>query len=528
MRRLLICLLLSGIAGALFAAPPAQVWVDASWSGRKHCGGHTWHVDAFSSIQRGIDGVAAGGAVTVAAGVYTEKVVISKPVTLRGPQAGISPNAPTDADPTAGNTARTAGGEAVLRPPALDLTLGAGMLITIKAERVTVDGFTLDGHNPALTDGVLLNGVAGQAAAGIGVENGPFRQVVIFNNIVRNMYRAGVYLFAQGPHADGNRISNNRLDNLPVRTDALPYATDKAVTAYGIRVGGDSFMGEISDNTLTRCAVGIHVSNLSAQLQESDGYTPSPLVQRNHIGAYYTGIIVNLVFAHFYPGPIVLLANNDVAILPADGAKHPDRYGLCLIGIDRSSRVLAVGNRLSGGEAGVFIWDTATLSPAPSIEIYRGSITAAKYGVWLANHCLFGPGRGSTALVRGVFIRRCAVGLFLDDDPRGTQGVTLCLDSGTRIFDGERGIVIHGGRTALQLIPSWCAVQITGQHADYLTLEGNGQTYPGPLEVKSILFGGGEEYHQGQHRAEMTPEGLAALEGKITDALDDARLGRVQ
>ena len=134
------------------------------------------------------------------------------------------------------------------------------MLITIQADGVTVDGFTLDGHNPALTKGVTLNGVEGYAAAGIGVDNGKVRQAVIVNNIVHNMYLAGINITVNGAHADGYRLCANRIDNLPIRTDSLPYASDKAVTAYGIRVAGDSFMGEISDNTITRSAVGIHIS----------------------------------------------------------------------------------------------------------------------------------------------------------------------------------------------------------------------------------------------------------------------------
>lgn len=517
------------LALPVFAVSPAQVWVNAAWHGRGACGGHHWNVDAFTSIQRGIDEVASGGNVRVAPGVYAERVVISKPVTLTGPLAGITPNAPSMADPYAANPARATGAEAIILPPTTNLTLDAGMLLTIRAEQVTIDGFTLDGHNPALTQGVALNGVEGHAAAGIGEVNGPLRQAVIVNNIVRNMYLAGIYITVQGLNSYGNRICANRIDNLPVRTDSLPYATDKAVTAYGIRVGGDSFMGEISDNTLTRCAVGIHVSNLSAQLAEGDGYAPSPVVQRNRVGAYYTGIIVNLVFGHFYPGAIVLLSDNDVAILPADIPTHPDRYGLCLLGIHASCRVLAVGNRLSGGEAGVFIWSAETMTPTPSIEIARGTIADAKYGVWITNHCVFGPGdEGGAALVRGVFIRRCGAGVFLDDDPRGTHAVSACLANGVRIFDGERGMLVHGGRAHLQLQPGWCAVQLSGQQGDYVTLEGNGQTFPGPLDISAVLFGGGAEYHQGKRRAQMTPEELTALAQKLTDARVDPRLGRIE
>ena len=244
------------------------------------------------------------------------------------------------------------------------------------------------------------------------------------------------------------------------------------------------------------------------------------MVQRNHISAYYTGVIVNLVFEHFYTGPMVLLADNDVAIIPTTDTVHPDRYGLCLLGIHGSSRVLAIGNRISGGEAGVFVWDSPTLTPTPNIEIDRGSISDAKYGVWLSNYCAFGgPGTGSAALIRGTFIRRCTnAGLYVEDDSRGTQPVTASLGNGVRIFDGTRGIVIHGGRANLQLGAGWCSVQLSGQQGDYITLEGNYQTFPGNLDIKTVIFGGGEEYHQATRRSDMTPEQLTALAEKITDA----------
>lgn len=538
MKSFLTCgylLFLLGSALPVRAALPRQVWVNAAWTGAKHCDGNDWNKNAFASIQRGLDGVAEGGQVLVAPGTYKERVIINKPVTLTGPRAGITPNAPNATDPTAVNPARAEGEEAIILPPTTDLTLDTGMLVSVRASRVTVDGFTLDGHNPALKQGVALNGIEGHAAAGIGMVNGTQSGVTIVNNIVRNMYQAGIYLTVQGPHAEDQRICANRIDNLPVRTDSLPYATDKAVTAYGIRVGGDSLVGEINDNTLTRCAVGIHVSNFSTQMTEGDGHAPSAQVQRNRVSAYYTGILVNLVFPHLYVGPMVLLTDNDVTILPADAGVHPDRYGLCLLSIHGSCRVLAIGNRLKGGEAGVFVWNCGTLTPAPNIEIYRGIISDAQYGVWITNHCLFGPGEeAGTALLQGVFIRRCTgAGLFLQDDARGTHGVAAYLANDVRILDGERGILMQGGRTQLQTpaFPGsrhFFAAQVSGQHGDYVTLEGNGQTYPGALDVASIGFGGGENLYGAQHRTEMTPAELTAWEGKITDAQDDPHLGRVQ
>jgi LPXTG-site transpeptidase (sortase) family protein len=57
------------------------VWVDDSYNA-SNCGGHTWLVDCFATIQTGLNAVLSWGRVNVAPGTYTENIVISKPVTL--------------------------------------------------------------------------------------------------------------------------------------------------------------------------------------------------------------------------------------------------------------------------------------------------------------------------------------------------------------------------------------------------------------------------------------------------------------
>jgi parallel beta-helix repeat protein len=82
---------------------PAGVWVDDNWSFapggdvgdpglnfgdtvQESPGGamHTFGVDAFSTIQDGVNAVSGGGAVIVHNGTYTERVAIDKSVTISG------------------------------------------------------------------------------------------------------------------------------------------------------------------------------------------------------------------------------------------------------------------------------------------------------------------------------------------------------------------------------------------------------------------------------------------------------------
>src|SRR6267378_1393026 len=82
---------------------PAGVWVDDNWSiapggdvgdaglslgdtVEESPGGamHTFGMDAFSTIQDGVNAVSSGGAVVVQNGTYTERVAIGKSVTISG------------------------------------------------------------------------------------------------------------------------------------------------------------------------------------------------------------------------------------------------------------------------------------------------------------------------------------------------------------------------------------------------------------------------------------------------------------
>jgi len=54
--------------------PPSEVWVDDDYYDGGANDGHTWGYDAFDNIQDGIDAVASGGTVHVAAGTYNETI----------------------------------------------------------------------------------------------------------------------------------------------------------------------------------------------------------------------------------------------------------------------------------------------------------------------------------------------------------------------------------------------------------------------------------------------------------------------
>ena len=77
-------------AALSFGQNASEVWVDDDYTSSS-CGGHLWGYDAFDNIQDGIDAV-EGSTVNVAAGTYTEAILIDKPLTLSGATAGVNKN----------------------------------------------------------------------------------------------------------------------------------------------------------------------------------------------------------------------------------------------------------------------------------------------------------------------------------------------------------------------------------------------------------------------------------------------------
>jgi parallel beta-helix repeat protein len=75
--------------------PPDTVWVDDDYTPMGANDGHYWCFDAFDKIQDGVDAVASGGTVVVAAGTYEEQVEIDKALTLVGAGSRYGPSANT-------------------------------------------------------------------------------------------------------------------------------------------------------------------------------------------------------------------------------------------------------------------------------------------------------------------------------------------------------------------------------------------------------------------------------------------------
>jgi len=506
----------------VFAAPPAQVWVDAHWTNAETCGGHVWQIDAFNRIQPALAAVAPKGTVVVAAGCYPEKLVIDKSLTLTGPGVGINPNAPTAHDPAAANPARTdLAKEAVIIPPAVDLAIPSGLLVEIRADDVTIDGLTLDGHNPALPDGFSLNGVTAHAACGVGEDGGCPLRVALLNNRIQNFQSAGIYFknasmgfdatFTPTNVSHGNVIMHNRLDNLSAVAGTMPEM-QPTPTGIGLYLYNNWF-GQVLENIITRTAVGVWMANYHSAAGCVE-------YRRNAIQAYVSGIGVNTMNGGMDGQPDAVLSENQIQILTWDKPATVERHAVYLLTIAGGDIVVS-DNTITGGEVGVQAWN---INQSSHLVLADDTISGCRYGIVAANrHPVYGTAYFkmlTQLMISHVTIRDALqAGILIDDDVAGDGPLTVTITNTTTVTGGAQGMIVRGSRTALTLLgPSPLAFD--GQTGPCLTLQYNGASAPGDLDLHAVTFGG-------KHRTAMTSAEVAAVRAKLLDHQVDPRVGHL-
>ena len=208
-----------------------EIYVDDSWS-RKIAGEEVgtdkvYGINAFDTIQEGIDAVSSGGTVNVAAGTYTEQVVINKNLTLQGAgAANTTIKAPSS--PTAFTF--TESGAKTWQPVvfAFGGTANAEHNITGTGTiQVDISGFTVDGNDREPSQrsaGILLRNIEG----------------TISNNTVQNMLIDGKETFGIVAQGDSdviitkNNVSGYSRGGIGVNGDSNGINVAPSPTPYAV------------------------------------------------------------------------------------------------------------------------------------------------------------------------------------------------------------------------------------------------------------------------------------------------------
>mgnify|MGYP006279419505 CR=1 FL=1 len=193
----------------------------------------------YATISAAIDEASANDVIEVSPGTYAEQLVIEKSIELHGPNYDLS----GDDD--------NRNGEAIVTFPS-GLT-DYQELITVNADDVTIDGFTIDGSNYMDEDGV--SGIMGYGD-----------DIIIQNNIVSNFNYISVWISSYHPdypnpsgygfYRNGIEIKDNYINN----ADNFA-ATNGFVIGYGIYLQGT--YGTVSGNVVedTKDAIQIQPYN---------------------------------------------------------------------------------------------------------------------------------------------------------------------------------------------------------------------------------------------------------------------------
>jgi len=158
----------------------------------------------------------------------------------------------------------------------------------------SIDGFQIDGNNPALSSGVVVNGVDIDAIECIAGYDGT-GNLTISNNILQNVSYAGIDMYNYYNSAavtSNNYITNNRIDNI-------------AQSPYGIGVLiYNNFYAAIEDNVMTDVRVGVQTGNFE---KANTGSTNS--ISDNDIESSRRGIFHNLWYSNATP---MTISGNDI------------------------------------------------------------------------------------------------------------------------------------------------------------------------------------------------------------------------
>jgi parallel beta-helix repeat protein len=230
----------SGAKGLGWMSPsPSIVWVDDGYNA-SGCttDGHTWGMDCFATIQNGINAVASGGTINVAAGTYAERLTISKSLNLYGAQYGVDPT-PTGARLTpASETIIDITGLTVANP-------NVAVEIPSGVTNVTLDGFTIIG-SPTLNyaDESVIRWWSNNITISYNILNGYYdlldkganTATISHNRIITNKV--------------GITVQPNTASNVAISGNQIIPGTSPASDAQGIYMTGCTTCSVIN-NTIT-------------------------------------------------------------------------------------------------------------------------------------------------------------------------------------------------------------------------------------------------------------------------------------
>ncbi|MBK8402824.1 MAG: HYR domain-containing protein [Saprospiraceae bacterium] len=370
----------------------------------------------YTTIQSAIDDVTTldGHTITVLAGVYAENIVVSKSVSILGPNANV--------DPCSGIRAA----EAIIFSGLSSVSTAE--IFHVAASNVTIQGFTIDGDNTTLMSGFLgTNGADLDAAEGVTVYETGVNNLKVSNNIFQNLSYFGVtlYDFPAAIPSSGHLIENNKFINLGT------YDLNSGVAYWG---GGvllyNNQYAEVTHNCMDNVRIGVQTGNFHLTNPGSINFQN---ISNNFIAARRRGIFHNLFYGTASPFSI----NNNTIV----GINHIDELvwdGLLIASQSVNSNV--TDNNIDGSAIigkpteGIEVWNVDILSP---VIISGGDVRGVTTGVFVNNFEGYSSDapNGAYCEISNLSINNISVGVRITDSPLSSHaGVSAVIKNDCEIF----------------------------------------------------------------------------------------------
>ena len=319
-----------------------------------------------------------------------------------------------------------------------------GVNVLTAASNVTIDGFSIDGHNASRGGGVVLNGVAVNSKSGIANVDSFGQQydvnhLAVQNDVIRNFTLFGMigdedtYNGKTPLISTGNVIRDNLIDNMPtVGTSALGSPDQ----ARGISIE-DNFYARVTGNVITRTATGIQtIFDLAV---DPTGLTS--MISGNEVHAYHRGI---LVYTADTDNHVFDISANKVLAEQGAGTTAT-AVGIDIERVLSATSVTLSNHDVSGFHVGVEVGYSPTTA---GVTVAGGTLSGNVIGVLLSNAGAFknsAPLAVRAALNGVTVLNSKTSGVQVADTLRQTGAtVTLSIDAASTIAGSPRGAVLSG------------------------------------------------------------------------------------
>lgn len=323
----------------------------------------------YATIQGAINAASNGDTIQVAAGTYAESITIDKSLTLVGAQANQSATTRFAAFTSGANGPKANPGiETVITAPTVAPNDATNDLVHVAASDVTINGFVLDGNNPALNqaNAIVVAGINTDSRRGVETESATgsllaLDHLLIENNVVQNVSQVGVEM----SHPDSSSQATSA--NLIVGNLVSVFGSTGISLASNVYSDITSNMVLAPANSDAGILLAGFTNNGASSITMSISQNQVTIGKQAQAGIWFNGMNVSAV--------VLNVSDNTVNAATGVNAFYARNYGIYISSLQGGIAATLSNNNIgsSGGQltCGIDLWNLPTTTP---VSIVGGTI----------------------------------------------------------------------------------------------------------------------------------------------------------